>query len=89
MAGSPINSQATVDLFVGLLVKMMKAIEKKYIFDDKNRKIAVQIDIQTFEKIEEVLEDYALGQLIRKNETSEVLELMASESFYNTLDKAK
>lgn len=67
----------------------MKTIEKKYIFDDQNRKVAVQIDIQTFEKIEEVLEDYALAQLVRKNQELELLDLIASEAFYKTLDKEK
>ena len=43
-------------------------IERKYIIDESNRRIAVQIDINTFEKIEHVLEDYALVRLMQEAE---------------------
>ena len=67
----------------------MGPIEKKYIFDEQNRKTAVQIDLETFEKIEEILEDYALGQLLKKNSSAELLDFLDAESFYATLEKAK
>ena len=38
----------------------MELITKQYIVDENNRKIAVQIPIEDFEKIERLLEDYAL-----------------------------
>jgi hypothetical protein len=66
---------------------MEEPIRKKYIFDEENRKIAVQIDMQTFEKIEAILEDFSLGQLIDKNETVELLDLIEAESYYKSLDK--
>lgn len=66
---------------------MNEPIKKTYIFDDQDRKVAVQIDIETFEKIETVLEDYALAQLIRKNESDPCLDLVEAEDFYHTLDK--
>ncbi len=68
---------------------MTDVIPKKYIFDDLNRKIAVQIDIETFEKIETILEDYALEQLVSKNKNDDKLDLMKAENFYKTLDKIK
>ena len=37
-------------------------IERRYIVDENNRKIAVQLDIETFEKIETILENQALYQ---------------------------
>jgi hypothetical protein len=40
-------------------------IKKQYIVDDRNRKIAVQIDIDTFTKIEDLLENYVLAQMIK------------------------
>ncbi|MBU2514353.1 hypothetical protein KJ966_23700 [bacterium] len=67
----------------------MEPIPREYIFDENNRKIAVQIDIQTFEKIEVILEDYALEQLIIKNEKGQAFDLFEAESFYKTLEKAK
>ncbi len=67
----------------------MEPIPRKYVFDDDDRKVAVQIDIKTFEKIETVLEDYALEQLIIKNEESIAFDIIEAESFYTTLEKAK
>ena len=66
----------------------MEAIKKKYIFDEDKNKIAVQIEIVDFEKIEQILEDYALGQLIIKNDHSEDLDLKTAQKFYDQLDKS-
>ena len=53
----------------------MEAIKKKYIIDEDKNKVAVQIDIADFEKIEQILEDYALVQLMRENNPAENLNL--------------
>ena len=50
----------------------MESINKRYIVDEQNKKVAVQIPIDTFEKIEEILENYALVQLMKQNENEEV-----------------
>ncbi len=42
----------------------MLTLAKKYIVNDKNKKVAVHIPIDTYNRIEEVLEDFALGQYI-------------------------
>ena len=42
----------------------MLEIHKIYIFDENQQPIAVQIPIEEFEKIEEILEDYGLAQLM-------------------------
>jgi hypothetical protein len=47
-----------------ILGGVMLALAKKYIVNNKNKKVAVQIPIETYNRIEEVLEDYALGQYI-------------------------
>ncbi|CAN5611829.1 hypothetical protein BH18ACI1_BH18ACI1_24540 [soil metagenome] len=39
-------------------------IKRQYIIDEQNHKIAVQLDIKTFEQIEELLENYALYRLM-------------------------
>jgi hypothetical protein len=67
---------------------MMEAIKKKYIVDEDQKKVAVQIDIADFEKIEQILEDYALGQLIEENDPAENLDLQEAKKFYNQLGKA-
>jgi len=65
-------------------------IERNYIVDDRNRKIAVQLDIKTFEKIENVLENYALVQLIQEvDDEGEPVNLREAQSYYENLDKAK
>jgi hypothetical protein len=65
-------------------------IKRQYIVDELNRKVAVQLDIETFEKIEEVLENYALIQLMEVDETDdEVFNLEQAQSYYRTLVMAQ
>jgi hypothetical protein len=66
----------------------MNEIKRKYIVDENNRKIAFQLDLDTFNKIEEVLENYALVQLISQNEDVEALNIEEAKSYYQKLDKA-
>ena len=61
-------------------------LKRQYIVDEDNHKVAVQLDIDTFEKIEDVLENYALVQLINADE-SEVLSVEEARKYYATLDK--
>lgn len=65
----------------------MDEIKKKYIIDENRNKVAVQIDIADFEKIERILEDYALGQLILQNDPAENLNIEEAKAFYNQLPK--
>lgn len=60
----------------------MLTVAKKYIVDDKNKKVAVQIPIGTFEKIEEALEDYALGQYILEVKNEKPLTVAEAKKFY-------
>jgi hypothetical protein len=52
---------------------MLEEIKKKYIVDENNKKVAVQIDIDTFNKMEKINEDYGLYKLIRESENDEKL----------------
>ncbi|MBL7075631.1 hypothetical protein ISS37_10390 [candidate division KSB1 bacterium] len=65
----------------------MEEIKKQYIVDEQNRRIAVQIDLETFEKIEEILENHALVQLMKENESDYTLELNQAKAYYQTLEK--
>lgn len=65
----------------------MDEIKKKYILDEHRNKVAVQIDIADFEKIERILEDYALGQLILQNDPADNLNVEEAKSFYKQLPK--
>lgn len=67
----------------------MLDIKKTYITDNRKRPIAVQVDIQTFEKIEQLLEDYALAQYINENDPNDTLSLADAKAFYETLANKK
>ena len=67
----------------------MESIQKQYIVDDQNRKIAVQIPIEVFEKLEEIMENYALFQLMQENEGEETFSANDAKSYYDQLEKAQ
>ncbi len=67
----------------------MTDIPRKYIVDENNKKVAVQLDISTFDKIEETLENYALVQLIKQTQGEERLTAAEAKVFYGTLDKTE
>ncbi|MCL5028572.1 MAG: hypothetical protein M1480_06075 [Bacteroidetes bacterium] len=60
----------------------MEKIKKKYIINEKNRRVGVQLDIATFNKIEELLENYGLVQLIKETENDEKLDIRKAKAFY-------
>ena len=63
-------------------------IKPNYILDEHNRKIAVQLDIKTFEKIEEIFENYALYHLMQEEvNDNEILDLEQAKDYYDTLEK--
>jgi hypothetical protein len=67
----------------------MTDIPRKYIIDEGNKKVAVQLDIDTFEKIEKILENYGLVELMKKNEGEEKLTVEEAKAYYRTLDKSE
>lgn len=67
----------------------MLDIKKTYVTDSKKQPIAVQIDIQTFEKMEQLLEDYALAQYINENNPDDALSVADAKAFYETLTNKK
>ncbi len=54
-------------------------INPNYIVDEHNHRIAVQLDIKTFEKMEEIFENY----------DDETLDLESAKEYYKTLEKQK
>ena len=67
----------------------MLKIKKAYVTDSKRRPIAVQVDIDTFERIEQLLEDYALGQFIKENAPDEYLSVAEAKDFYKAIASDK
>lgn len=66
----------------------MEPIRKRYVVDEDNRPVAVQLDLATFELIENLLEDHALLQYMAEGEGDELLDLEAARNAYQELDKA-
>jgi len=68
----------------------MLQINKVYVTDENKLPIAVQLDIKTFEKIESLLEDYALGQYINQNDPEDSLTVSEAKAYYDALtDKSQ
>ena len=51
--------------------------------NERNRKIAVQIDIDTFNKIEDLLENYVLTK--KKSEKDESFDIESAKIYYKKL----
>jgi len=65
----------------------MLKINKEYVTTDDNKRKAVLIDISTFEKIEEIIENYGLGKYMEEIKDEEALSLREAASYYETLKK--
>ena len=66
----------------------MAEIKKRYVVDEQDRRVAVQIDLETFARIEEVLEDFALTRWIIDGQDEPALDLGTAKEYYDSLDKA-
>jgi hypothetical protein len=60
-------------------------LQPNYIIDSHNHKIAVQLDIQTYEKITNTLENYALYQYMQDNKEDDRLSLKDAKKYYQSL----
>ena len=67
----------------------MNPIRKRYVVDEHNRRVAVQVDLETFERMEELLENSGLMQAILEGEGEEALEPNAAKALYASLEKAR
>jgi glutamate synthase domain-containing protein 3 len=67
----------------------MEELKKAYIVDEENRRVAVQVDIETFNRIEEIFEDYALARLIEEHCAEEAFEDEPALAYYQSLEKAE
>jgi hypothetical protein len=60
----------------------MRPIKKKYIVNERNEKVAVQLDVKAFEKIESVLEDAVIANKMLEDKTTDRLSLIEARAFY-------
>ena len=64
-------------------------INPNYIVDNENHKIAVQLDINTYNQITETLENFALYKLMEENNDNETLSLKDAREYYKSLKQNK
>lgn len=62
-------------------------IKPQYIVDEQNKRIAVQLDIKTFDRIEEILEDKVLYQIMNENNTEESIEREEAIRIYRDIKR--
>ena len=66
----------------------MLEIKRKYILSKTKKRVAVQLDIKTFEKIESLLENYVLKRKIKENKGADRLEVAEAKAYYGRLKKS-
>jgi hypothetical protein len=63
----------------------MLEIPKQYVLDEQNRPLAVQIPIEVYNQIEEILENFGLAKLMSEVENDELLSGNIAYSYYESL----
>lgn len=63
----------------------MIGIHKNIVLDENQNPIAVQIPIKEFERLEEIIENYGLAQLIDEVSDDEQFSLQEAKTFYRSL----
>lgn len=63
----------------------MFKITKNYVLDENQKPIAVQISLDDFAKIEEVIENFGLAKLMEETEDEELLSKEDAYSYYKSL----
>jgi hypothetical protein len=63
----------------------MLKINKRLVVDENEKPIAVQIPIEEFERIEEVIENYGLAKLMDEVADDEQLSVQKAKQFYGAL----
>ena len=65
----------------------MLAIKKEYIVTANNKKKAVLVDLETFKRMENLLEDYGLGKYMEEVKEEKNLSLSEARRQYSTMKK--
>lgn len=65
----------------------MLEIHKKIVLDENHKPIAVQIPIEQFERMEEVIENYGLAKLVDEVSGDDQLTVHEAKSLYRSLKK--
>ena len=65
----------------------MTAIPRKYITDAKNQKQAVIVDLETFNRMESIIEDNGLARFMNEAEEDKTLTVQEAKKHYRSLKK--
>ncbi len=65
----------------------MNAIPRKYITDARNRKQAGIVDLDTFNRMESIIEDNGLAKFMEEAEEDETLSINEAKKHYRSLKK--
>lgn len=65
----------------------MLELHKHIVLDENQKPIAVQIPIEEFERMEEVIENYGLARLIDEVADDEQLSMHEAKNLYRSLKK--
>ena len=63
----------------------MLTLHKKIVLDEQQKPFAVQVPIEEFERIEEVIENYGLSKLIDDVSNDERLPVEDAKKYYQSL----
>lgn len=63
-------------------------IPRQYVVDEHDQRIAVQLDLNIFAEIEEVLENYALYRVMQNADADDPLDIDAARAHYEALEKS-
>jgi hypothetical protein len=63
----------------------MLEIHKNIVLDERQKPIAVQIPIEEFERLEEIIENYGLARLMDDVSNDEQLSVQEAKSVYKSL----
>jgi PHD/YefM family antitoxin component YafN of YafNO toxin-antitoxin module len=65
----------------------MLAIKKEYVVSNNNKKKAVLVDIATFNKMEELLENYGLARYMNEVKEEKNMSLNQARKHYTAMNK--
>jgi hypothetical protein len=63
----------------------MLNIHKKILLDENQKPVAVQIPIEEFKHLEEIIENYGLSKLMDEVQDDEKLSVAEAKSYYQSL----
>ena len=86
--GKPLRSSFILSVHKHWIDTAMTAIPRKYITDAKNQKQAVIVDLETFKRMESIIEDNGLAKFMDEAEEDETLSVREAKKRYRSLKKA-